>query len=100
LLRLAVEQGLQENYASYLLELLGADDQPRPVQVTRTGQTLTPRQVEILRLVMAGYDNRSISEHLFLSEWTVKSHLTKIYRKLDVASRTQAIALARPLGLG
>jgi ATP/maltotriose-dependent transcriptional regulator MalT len=100
LLRLAVEQGLQENYASYLLELLGADDQPRPVQVTRTGQTLTPRQVEILRLVMAGHDNRTISEQLFLSEWTVKSHLTKIYRKLDVTSRTQAIALARQLGLG
>ena len=100
LLRLAVEQGLQENYASYLLELLAADEQPRPVQVTRTGQTLTPRQVEILRLVMAGNDNRTISEHLFLSEWTVKSHLTKIYRKLDVTSRTQAIALARQLGLG
>jgi LuxR family maltose regulon positive regulatory protein len=100
LLSLAVEQGLQENYASYLLELLGANYPPRPVQVTRTGQTLTPRQVEILRLVMAGNDNRTISEHLFLSEWTVKSHLTKIYRKLDVTSRTQAIALARQLGLG
>jgi ATP/maltotriose-dependent transcriptional regulator MalT len=49
---------------------------------------------------VAGHSNRAIAEHLVISVWTVKSHLTKIYRKLDVASRTQAVARAHELGLG
>jgi LuxR family maltose regulon positive regulatory protein len=100
LLRLAVEEGVHERYAAYLLELLGVDDDPRPVHVPHTGATLTPREVEVLRLVVAGHSNRAIAEQLAISEWTVKSHLTKMYRKLDVASRTQAVARARELGLG
>jgi ATP/maltotriose-dependent transcriptional regulator MalT len=100
LLRLAVEQGIHESYAAYLLDLLGADDEPRPVHVPDTGETLTRREVEVLRLVMAGHSNRAIAEQLVISEWTVKSHLTKIYRKLDVTSRTQASVYARELGLG
>ncbi|MFQ5611231.1 MAG: LuxR C-terminal-related transcriptional regulator [Anaerolineae bacterium] len=99
LLRLAVEQGVHATYAAYLLDLLGADDEPHPLRVPHTGETLTPREVELLRLVVAGYSNRAIAERLVISEWTVKSHLTHIYRKLDVASRTQAIARARELGL-
>jgi LuxR family maltose regulon positive regulatory protein len=100
LLRLAVEQGVRETYAAYLLELLVADDKPRPIDVPHTGVTLTPREVEVLRLVTAGHSNRAIAEQLVISEWTVKSHLTKIYRKLDVTSRTQASVYARELGLG
>jgi ATP/maltotriose-dependent transcriptional regulator MalT len=99
LLRLAVEQGVHESYAAYLLELLGADDEPRLLHVPHTGETLTPREVEVLRLIVAGQSNRAIADHLVISEWTVKSHLTKIYRKLDVTSRTQAIACAHELGL-
>jgi ATP/maltotriose-dependent transcriptional regulator MalT len=79
---------------------LGADYEPRPVAVPDTGATLTPREVEVLRLVVAGCSNRAIAEELVISEWTVKSHLTRIYRKLDVSSRTKAIARARELGLG
>lgn len=100
LLRMAVDQGVHESYAAHLLELLGTDDKPRPVDVPRTGATLTPREVEVLRFVMTGHSNRAIAEHLVISEWTVKSHLTNIYRKLDVSSRTQAIVRARELGLG
>ncbi len=99
LLRLAVKQGLYKRYAVYLLEVLGAEEGPRPVEVPGSGATLTPREVEVLGLVMAGHSNRVIAEDLVISEWTVKSHLTKIYRKLDVASRTQAIGRARELGL-
>jgi LuxR family maltose regulon positive regulatory protein len=99
LLRLSAEEGVQERYAAYLLDVLGADDQPRPVDVPETGSTLTPREVEVLGLVAAGYSNRAIAEELVISEWTVKSHLTKVYRKLDASSRTQAIAQARELGL-
>jgi LuxR family transcriptional regulator, maltose regulon positive regulatory protein len=100
LLRMAVEQGIHERYANDMLAILGADGEPRPVHVPQTGETLTPREVEVLRLVVAGYSNRAIAEQLVISEWTVKSHLTKNYRKLNVSSRTQAIARARALGLG
>jgi LuxR family maltose regulon positive regulatory protein len=100
LLRLAVEEGVRERYAASLLALLGADDEPRPVHVPHTGETLTAREVEVLRFVVAGHSNRAIAEHLVISVWTVKSHLTKIYRKLDVTSRTQATVCARELGLG
>jgi LuxR family maltose regulon positive regulatory protein len=100
LLRLAVEEGVHASYAVYLLELLSADDEPRPIDVPHTGVTLTSREVEVLRLVVAGHSNRAIAEQLVISEWTVKSHLTKIYRKLGVTSRTQASVRARELGLG
>jgi LuxR family maltose regulon positive regulatory protein len=99
LLRLAVEQGVHASYAAYLLELLGADDEPQPVDVPDTGATLTPREVEVLGLVVAGCSNRAIAEQLVISEWTVKSHLTHVYRKLDVASRTEAAARTRDLML-
>jgi LuxR family maltose regulon positive regulatory protein len=99
LLRLAVEQGIHERYAAYLLGLLGADEEPRPVHVPHTGEILTPREVELLRLVAAGHSNRAIAEQMVISVWTVKSHLTRIYRKLDVTSRTQASVYARQLGL-
>jgi LuxR family maltose regulon positive regulatory protein len=100
LLRLAVQEGIHASYAAHLLELLGADDEPLPIDVPRTGETITPREVEVLRLVAAGHSNRAIAEELVISVWTVKSHLTKIYRKLDVTSRTQATVYARELGLG
>ncbi|MCL7452479.1 MAG: LuxR C-terminal-related transcriptional regulator [Anaerolineae bacterium] len=100
LLRLAVEEGIHTSYAAHLLELLGADDEPRPIDVPHTGATITPREVEVLRLVAAGHSNRAIAEQLVISVWTVKSHLTKIYRKLDVTSRAQAAVYARELGLG
>ncbi len=100
LLRLAVERDVHARYAAHLLELLDADDEPLPVPVPHTGETLTPREGQVLHLVVAGYSNRAIANELIISEWTVKSHLTKVYRKLDVDSRTQAVAWARDLGLG
>jgi DNA-binding NarL/FixJ family response regulator len=51
---------------------------------------LTPREKEILAFLTAGKTTREISTDLFLSECTVKAHLTSIYRKLGVANRTQA----------
>ena len=100
LLRLAVERHLHATYANYLLEILGATGETRSIYISATGETLTPREVEILRLVMAGYSNQAMAEELFISIWTVKSHLTKIYRKVDVSSRSQAIAHAHELWLG
>ncbi|WP_176737202.1 response regulator transcription factor [Micromonospora citrea] len=55
---------------------------------------LTNREIEIMRLVAAGMSNRRICERLFITEATVKRHLTNVYAKLDVTSRVQAIQKA------
>lgn len=61
--------------------------------------TLTQREVEILACLADGMDNRAIGHKLALSEKTVKNHLTRIYEKLDVKSRTQAVLLGQQLGV-
>lgn len=66
----------------------------------RTPRTsLTPRELEVLKLVAAGSSNRDIGRLLLLSEATVKSHLVHIYDKLGVRSRTSAVAAAREQGV-
>lgn len=67
------------------------------VRTPRT--TLTPRELEVLKLVAGGSSNRDIGQVLFLSEATVKSHLVHIYDKLGVRSRTSAVAAAREQGV-
>lgn len=63
------------------------------------GPALTRREAEVLTLVADGLSNRDIAERLYLTEGTVKSHLVRIYTKLDVESRTAAVAAASALGL-
>ena len=66
----------------------------------RTPRTsLTPRELEDLKLVASGSSNREIGRALLLSEATVKSHLVHIYDKLGVRSRTSAVAAARKQGV-
>ncbi len=74
-------------------------DAPAGFVVARTGERLTSRELEVLRLVMAGRSNREIGGELYISERTVKSHMTSIMRKLDVSSRTAAIARAHELAI-
>lgn len=52
---------------------------------------LTPREIEVMNLIMQGYHNPKISEILCISEHTVKAHLASIYEKLHVSNRVQAI---------
>ncbi|MEV5839548.1 response regulator transcription factor [Nocardia sp. NPDC052112] len=68
------------------------------IRVRRADTTLSPREIEVLRLVADGSSNREIAKELFLSETTVKSHLVHIYAKLGVRSRTSAVARAREQG--
>ncbi|MQY19180.1 response regulator [Nocardia macrotermitis] len=67
-------------------------------RVRKPDTTLSPREIEVLRLVAEGHSNREIGRGLFLSETTVKSHLVHIYAKLGVKSRTSAVARARERG--
>lgn len=60
---------------------------------------LSEREAEILRYVAAGYSNAQIAQILVVEPSTVKWHLTNIFGKLDVRSRTQALTRARELGL-
>lgn len=59
---------------------------------------LTPRQQEVLLLLLEGYSNKVISRHLNLSEETTKNHITAILRAFQVSNRTQVVAAARRLG--
>jgi ATP/maltotriose-dependent transcriptional regulator MalT len=102
LLRLAIEQRRHVDFATQLLDTFhtyAVDRTPRPVPVPETGETLTSREVEVLRLIVAGASNQAIAEQLVISERTVKSHITHVLGKLGVSSRTQAAARARELRL-
>jgi DNA-binding CsgD family transcriptional regulator len=61
--------------------------------------SLTGREREILRLVATGANNQEIATKLFISDKTVRNHLTAIFDKLGVSSRAQAIVFARDRGL-
>ena len=60
---------------------------------------ITPREHEILRLIAAGLSNREIGEKVFISENTVKTHSSRLFDKLGVGRRVQAVQRARELGL-
>jgi two-component system NarL family response regulator len=62
-------------------------------------EELTPRELEVLRLVAEGKPNKLIGADLSISEVTVKSHVQSVFRKLNVLSRTEAIAVATRRGL-
>lgn len=71
-----------------LQRVVGLVKEPGEVQ---TGGQLTPREIEILRLAAKGMSNKDIADELFLSLRTVKAHLTNIFNKIGVGSRTEAI---------
>jgi len=75
-------------------------EEPAPTEADSESEgTLSSREEQILRLVAKGLSNREIAEQLFLSRYTVESHIKHIYRKLAVSSRTRAIHAARSHGL-
>lgn len=77
---------------------------PAPLQPGATGarqpvSPLTPREVDIMRLMAAGLTNKEIARQCFISVSTVKRHTANIYLKLEVSNRTKAAARADELGL-
>jgi DNA-binding NarL/FixJ family response regulator len=82
------------------LNAFDLDAQPKTLFVPATGETLTPRESEVLGLITQGQTNPQIAKTLTISESTVKTHVSKILAKLDVSRRTEAAVLAREMGLG
>jgi LuxR family maltose regulon positive regulatory protein len=62
-------------------------------------EPLTARELEVLKLIEAGCSNQDIADDLVISMPTVKRHISNIYAKLGVESRTQAVSLGKELKL-
>jgi pimeloyl-ACP methyl ester carboxylesterase/DNA-binding CsgD family transcriptional regulator len=79
-------------------EFLGVQDAPMKASVAKLDD-LTTRENDILQLVALGHGNAEIAKRLFISEKTVRNHLTSIFEKLGVDSRAKAIVVARDRGV-
>jgi len=70
-----------------------------PAEEHKASDLLSERESEVLKLVTTGMSNKEIAEKLFLSQRTVKAHLTSVFNKLNVASRSEAIVKGLQWGL-
>jgi DNA-binding NarL/FixJ family response regulator len=95
-IRAAIRQGFQ---TSVFLSSGEAPSAPRPATPSIESYGLTKREQEILRLVAEGRSNGEVARKLWVTEQTVKFHLSNIYRKLGVANRTEAGRWAQLTGL-
>ncbi len=91
-------------YVAKLIEALHGDQLPAAIsqssnEVDRLAEPLTAREIEVLRLIAGGDSNQTIADRLVITVSAVKKHAGHIFAKLNVNSRTQAVARARQLGL-
>jgi len=90
LLAPSVTRRLLDHFA----QTLPGEANPAPELVS-----LTERELEVLKLLAGGLSNSELAERLFLSETTVKSHISSVFRKLGLRDRVQAVVLAYEAGL-
>jgi LuxR family maltose regulon positive regulatory protein len=112
LLQQAIARGIEPDFVQKLLDAFAKQEDKEQAPVTesrrpsstfgvpsRLVEPLSERELEVLHLVAMGRTNKEIARQLIVSPGTVKAHTASIYRKLDVANRTEAAARARDLGL-
>jgi LuxR family maltose regulon positive regulatory protein len=92
-------RGKDHELRGYVDKLLSAFVQTKDVPQSNSNELLSQRELEVLRLIAQGLSNDEISQKLFLALDTVKGHNRRIYNKLQVQRRTEAIIRARELGL-
>ncbi|MFN2304067.1 MAG: response regulator [Anaerolineales bacterium] len=85
---------LHPSIARKVLKELGRPSTDKPIP-----DPLTDRETEVLKLLSKGYDNHQIAEELFIAEVTVRTHISRILRKLQLANRVQATLYALKKGL-
>jgi len=96
LLRQAAARGIAPTYVGQLLAAFAAPAPPQPAPLV---EPPSPRELEVLRLIAADLSNQEIADTLFISRNTVKTHVRRLYAKLHVHSRLQAVERARELDL-
>jgi LuxR family maltose regulon positive regulatory protein len=115
LLQAAAARGMMPHYTALLLaafEEETGDERPATKETEQRSvvrrmsasasslvEPLSDRELEVIHLIAEGFTNREIASRLFVSLNTVKAHTRNIYGKLDVHSRTQALARSQELGL-
>jgi NarL family two-component system response regulator YdfI len=92
----AAAAGLVAFHPDYLSHNVPAATHPTPATLA---QPLSPREVEVLRLLAEGTGNKQIAWRLGISEHTVKYHISSLFNKLNASSRTEAVAIGVRLGL-
>ena len=105
--RSKIEEQAAHSLLGYLNNILVAFSPPAEVisrstitnQASKIIEPLTDRELEILHLIAEGHSNAEISQRLYLALSTVKGHNLRIFNKLQVQNRTEAVARARELGL-
>ena len=81
----------------YIPQIMAQQDEQ--IQDGLTASDLTPRQVEVLKLIVQGHSNKVIASDLNVTESTIKMHLTSIFKVLGVSNRTQAVLAAEKMKL-
>lgn len=85
-------------YVSELLSALSSDTKLELPSTQALIEPLSAREIEVLKLIETGLSNQEIASKLFISVATVKRHISNIYAKLDVETRTQAVSVSKELG--
>jgi LuxR family maltose regulon positive regulatory protein len=102
LLRKAIAAGIEPEFARKVLRVIENEARQRQIRKGKTPQItglLTGRELEVLRLMADGLSNPQIARRLIISLDTTKTHVHHILEKLEAASRVEAIARAKGLGL-
>ena len=101
----SISPGPIQDYAVHLLSHFDAEPHTTPAEhekISSVGDLVEPlsqRELEVLDLMALGRTNQQIARQLVVAPGTVKAHTASIYRKLEVANRTEAVARARQLGI-
>ncbi len=93
---LATAAGLVVFHPEYLSQIAPSAPHQPPAALA---QPLSPREIEVLRLLAEGVANKQIAWRLGISEHTVKYHISSLFNKLNASSRTEAVAIGVRLGL-